>query len=202
MRRQYYYTKTTIILIVIFIISIFVCITNSIELWKYAHPYDLDEGTVADLKCGQYAKITVEEYLVSYFYDRKDQYGTVSLTEITFWYDYDTYTIFTNDGMYLRALVFDRATIDELEKYDRGRGKPLVLIGKVESAVEPNEDWYESVEGYEKEHMVQDKCLRQKTSNLANRNTLGTGIIIALLSLIGIIRTTIRFEYDMDDLEQ
>lgn len=192
MKKSYYITRWTILFAVVLVTGALCVLINSVQLWKYSHPYNLKDLSMDKVTSGDFVKCDIDRYLIKYIGDKKEQYVGVMETDITFFKDYDVYNVPVGDNRYIRVMVGEREALRKLETFEKGVGETVSFMGKVITNEAPDSSWYDGAEDIGCDDIIQNLCIKQ-VNGLTYKNMIAAGIALALISVFMIYRTSVVF---------
>lgn len=190
MKKSYFFSKVTLVFIVLAAAGFFLVAQNAKELRKYSNPKQLNSVSLPGLQVGDYVQCAVDQYVVVPIKEYQEEtYTGQSLSYLTGGREYIFYTAATGDGSYVRIAVYDENTVNRLEEFDAGRGKPVSFMGKVVNGDELDYEWYKGAKDFDTKSIRSDIVIMQVSGD-GGKNMLIVGVILLFFSLYGIKKTT------------
>lgn len=193
MKKSYFFSAATILFTVLAVVGLLLVTKNAMELRKFSHPKQLNNASLSDLQVGDYVQCAVDEYVAVPIKGYQEEiYTGQSCSYLTGGMEYITYTAAIGEDTYVRIAVYDKNVVDLLEKFEAGKGGTVFFKGKAVVGDELDYDWYEGAKDFDVNNVRSDIVIMQVSGD-REKNMLIAGVILLLLSLYGIKKTTSAF---------
>lgn len=193
MKKSYFFSAATILFTVLAVVGLLLVTKNAKELRKFSHPKQLNNASLSDLQVGDYVQCAVDEYVAVPIKEYQEEtYTGQCCSYLTGGREYITYTAAIGEDTYVRIAVYDKNVVDLLEKFEAGKGGTVFFKGKAVVGDELDYDWYEGAKDFDVNNVRSDIVIMQVSGD-RGKNMLIAGVILLLLSLYGIKKTTSAF---------
>ena len=143
---------------------------------RYNHAVNLETLNERELKEGTYVVGNINSYIGQIMFGSNKLYG-VSQEWFVLGKTYEVYTIPIKGGSYIALMVFDDSIKDKLEAFDNGYGEGVYFEGIIiESPIAPSYSWYEQVEGFNMESLIDSFVIQE--ADLKGKNTTYPGFLL------------------------
>ena len=167
-----YISRSGIIWCIILLIGLIMLISGIFEEESYGKHYSFEEVTPDSIKIGDYVSGNITSFLVT---------GDTYITAVSAEYNSSqVYTVPVGDGYYIRVLVSNPLTQQNLFDNMNGSSKKIGFSGVVTSApIGFNDSWYRQVINFDPSRVMQDVVIQQISTNWSlTRALLGFEIVV------------------------
>lgn len=176
-------SKKEILTAIVLIVGFILLFKGIHSAYRYNHALNLETLNERGLKEGTYVTGNINSYIGQIMYGSNRFYG-VSQGWITLGKTYEFYTIPIEGGSYIALMISDASVIEKLNAFDNGYGEDVYFEGIIiEPPTELNYPWYEHVEGFNMDNLIDSVVIQE--ANLKGKNTTYLGfLLIVIASLI------------------
>lgn len=176
-------SKKEIFTAVILIVGFILLFKGIHSAYRYNHALNLETLNERGLKEGTYVTGNINSYIGQIMYG-SNKFNGVSMGWVTLGKTYEFYTIPIEGGSYIALMISDASVIEKLNAFDNGYGEGVYFEGIIiEPPTELNYKWYEHVEGFNMESLIDSVVIQE--ANLKGKNTTYLGfLLIVIASLI------------------
>lgn len=170
-----YISRSGIIWCIILLIGFILLISGIFEQEAYGRHYSFDEVTPDKIQIGDYVEDNITSFLIT---------GDTYITAVSGEYNSSKiYTVPVGDGYYIRVLVSNPLTQQNLFDNMNGASKKVGLSGVVTSSpIDINEVWYQQVNGFDTSRLIKDVAIQQVSTNWSmSRSLMGLEIVVICL---------------------
>ena len=176
-------TKREIFTAIILILGFILLFRGIHSAYRYNHALNLETLNERGLKEGTYVTGNINSYIGQIMYG-SNKFNGVSMGWVTLGKTYEFYTIPIEGGSYIALMISDASVIEKLNAFDNGYGEGVYFEGIIiEPPTELNYPWYEHVEDFNMENLIDSVVIQE--ANLKGKNTTYLGfLLIVIASLI------------------
>lgn len=99
--------------------------------------------------------------------------------------EYNFYTIPIDDNLYIRVMISDKNTIENLEGFSQGNGNDVYFEGQIiESPIELNYQWYNGIKGFESKNNIISNYVIKEINMKEKVKMLYIGILFLIISFL------------------
>lgn len=184
------------------VVSILVILINGILLFRYNNAIDYESTS---LKNGTYVICDIDEYLVKPFDEYNEEIYSGQCEEITtLLNDYYVYNIPYRNNKFIRIKISSKDIVENLEKYQHGKGKTIRVVGKITYDNNVDMDWYSDISGFSADKL--ETCYWiEEVDGRKYKNYIWIGIILLVISMLSLCKRikqkNIFWVYDNSGIE-